>query len=481
MEQIEIVDDLNCAKTAYSNNLRQRLEENHYERQILFKFAQAAILVVSRRGCIIETNHYFHQLTGYSDDELAGLPIKNVIAPIHNSQEGARLSLDADATDTIHINIICKNRLNLPFQLTKVPIRRDHTPCILLFLRSLIHPHSHVARQSVYAANKKDTLRAPVEIANQIIGASEPIQNLCILGSKVAQSDCTLLIQGESGTGKEIFAKAVHRCSRRNQNPFVGLNCVAISDTLFESELFGHVKGAFTGAIRDRKGRFQQAQYGTLLLDEIGSMSLVGQAKLLRVLQEKEFEPVGSSQTVQCDVRIITTTNVDLREAVAAGQFREDLYYRLSVMTMELPPLRDRKEDIPLLADFFLERYAGKMHRGFLTFSPETIAALLAYDWPGNVRELKNIVEQCVVISDGPEIDLANLPMRLMNCADRPTPSENKDLCLRDHLNIIERHIVMHTLKKTNWVKKKAARDLGIDPRNFNYFLKKHCIPPPNN
>lgn len=231
-----------------------------------------------------------------------------------------------------------------------------------------------------------------------IIGQSEKIRDVCRLIGSVAKSNANVLIEGESGTGKEIIANAIHAHSHRCCGPFVKVNCAALTETLLESELFGHVRGAFTGAVRDRHGRFKQADGGTILLDEIGSMSPAGQAKLLRVLQEREFEPVGSSVTTSVDVRVLASTNTDLVKTVSDGEFREDLYYRLNVFSISLPSLRERKEDIPLLGKYFVQQHAKTVRKDIGSIAPEALSLLLQYDWPGNVRELENAIEHAVIV-----------------------------------------------------------------------------------
>jgi transcriptional regulator with GAF, ATPase, and Fis domain len=306
-----------------------------------------------------------------------------------------------------------------------------------------------------------------------LIGQSEKIRHVCQLIGSVAKSDVTVLIQGESGTGKEIVANAIHAHSLRNRGPFVKVNCAALTETLLESELFGHVKGAFTGAVRDRCGRFKQADGGTILLDEIGSLSLAGQAKLLRVLQEQEFEPVGSSITTAVNVRVIAATNSDLQKAVAEGKFREDLFYRLNVFSIHLPPLRERKEDIALLAQHFLQKYNLAIGKKIQAFAAETLAAMMRYDWPGNVRELENAVEHAVLVETNLFISPGSLPMNLTP----PEPADaSTELGLREMLNLFEKQIIIDTLIRANWIKKRAAAILQIDPRNFPYLLRKHNI-----
>jgi len=309
-----------------------------------------------------------------------------------------------------------------------------------------------------------------------IIGRGESIHRVCRLIGSVAKSETTVLIQGESGTGKEIVANAIHAHSRRHRGPFVKVNCAALTETLLESELFGHVRGAFTGAIRDRRGRFKQADGGTILLDEIGSMPLAGQAALLRVLQERELEPVGSSVTVPVDVRVIAATNGDLSKAVADGAFRADLYYRINVFGVVLPPLRERPEDIPLLSEHFLRRYNSSAGKRIRSIAPGTIRALLRYDWPGNVRELENAIEHAVIVETGSVLLPGSLPMNLAAATAEPPKETSTDLGLREQLTLVERQILVDTLLRANGIRKRAAEMLGIDSRNMPYFLRKHRL-----
>jgi PAS domain S-box-containing protein len=302
-----------------------------------------------------------------------------------------------------------------------------------------------------------------------IIGQSTHIRHVCRLIGLVAQTDTTVLIQGESGTGKELVGQALHFHSRRMHRPLIKVNCAALTETLLESELFGHKKGAFTGAIQDRKGRFKLADGGTIILDEVDSLSLSGQAKLLRVLQEKEFELVGDSTTVRVDVRVIAITNTNLVQAVSAGRFREDLYYRLNAFPIRVPPLRERKEDIPLLVHHFLTSYTASLKKQITTIEPQAIALLMDYSWPGNVRELENTIEYAVILEKGPVLTAASLP-------DKLQPHTTRHLSLKERLELAERQIILEALRTSNGVKTHMAALLGVDRRNLNYFLHKHGI-----
>ena len=307
-----------------------------------------------------------------------------------------------------------------------------------------------------------------------VVGESEQFLEICRLIAIVARQNTTVLIQGESGTGKEVLAKTIHRYSARAERPFVRVNCAALAETLVESEMFGHRKGAFTGAIYTHKGRFEMADGGTLLLDEIGNLSLAGQAKLLRVLQEREFEPVGQSASVKVDVRIIATTNVDLERTIADGGFREDLYYRLAVVPITVPPLRERRKDILPLAEHFLSRSLVDHGRPPVRIADEAREVLLAYDWPGNARELRNAMEYSVLVARGAEVRAEHLPGHVG--AGRAAAGDRHDGTLRERMLRFERQVVLDAFQRAGGVRKDIARILGIDPRNVSYFLRKHGI-----
>lgn len=287
-----------------------------------------------------------------------------------------------------------------------------------------------------------------------IIAKSPKMQRVIEVIKIVAKSNATVLIIGESGTGKELVARAIHSQSHRRGKPFVAVSCAALPESLLESELFGHEKGSFTGAYTQRKGKFEIANRGSLFLDEIGDMSANIQVHLLRVLEEKEFTRVGGNELIKVDVRVISATNKDLKKAVASGQFREDLYYRLSVVTIELPPLRERKEDIPLLAQHFLKKFALENQKEFTGFSPEAIDFLLKYEWPGNVRELENAIERAVILAKSPYIEVADLPQENLLLA-RPAP-------LGKNLKEVEKNHILDILTQTRGNYSEAARILGI-------------------
>jgi two-component system response regulator HydG len=312
---------------------------------------------------------------------------------------------------------------------------------------------------------------------SSIIGRSTAMVKLLETVALVSPSEATVLITGESGTGKELIANAVHQNSPRKDQPFIKVNCAALPETLLESELFGHEKGAFTGALNRRQGRFQLAHRSSIFLDEISEMSQTTQAKILRVLQEREFEPVGGTQTIRVDVRIIAATNKNLEEEIRSGRFREDLYYRLKVVTVESPPLRSRREDIPLLAEFFLKRYAEKNRRLIKGFSPRAMDTLIRHDWPGNVRELENLVERGVILVRGEIITPKELPEDLIP-KDLMASTSSTDAIPGRTLKEVEKEMILRTLDDAGWNRTHAAEILGISRRTLQLKLKEYGITP---
>ncbi|MFW5734739.1 MAG: sigma-54 interaction domain-containing protein [Oceanidesulfovibrio sp.] len=326
--------------------------------------------------------------------------------------------------------------------------------------------------------------------SDQIIGESRVLKDVFKVVAKVAPTDSTVLVTGESGTGKELLVRALHSQSLRNDKPFVPVNCGAIPRELLESELFGHEKGAFTHAIRTRAGRFELADGGTIFLDEIGEMDLSLQVKILRVLQEKEFERVGGTQPKRVDVRIVAATNRDLEKEVAEGRFREDLYYRLNVIPMHLPPLRERGRDVMLLADAFLERFCKKKDRAVLKITETARDMLLAYTWPGNVRELENFMERMSILCESSSITPDDLPPKIRSeVGEAPTPQpepvaaefswpqlrdlRDRELSLKEFLDAVEDRLLIEALEEAGHVKNQAAEILGIKRTTLIEKLKK--------
>jgi DNA-binding NtrC family response regulator len=310
---------------------------------------------------------------------------------------------------------------------------------------------------------------------DRIIGSSSALQKVLTVVRKVTKSNTTVLIRGETGTGKELIAGAIHHNSLRASRNFVKVNCAALQENLLESELFGHEKGAFTGADRQRIGRFEQADGGSLFLDEVGDMSASTQAKILRVLQEHEFERLGGTRTQRVDVRLIAASNRDLSVMVANGTFREDLYYRLNVVSVDMPPLRERKDDILPLAMFFTERFTGELKKKIDGIEPDAQKMLLRYNWPGNVRELENSIERAILLTEGQRIMVEDL--RLGEIPAAGSSARNGAQVVRIPpagiaLEEIERTALVEALKMSNWVQKDAAELLGISPRVINYKIK---------
>ncbi len=318
----------------------------------------------------------------------------------------------------------------------------------------------------------RERLREKYRFAN-IIGESAELQGVFDVVARAAPTRATILVLGESGTGKELIAQAIHEASPRRDKPFVKVNCAALTESLLESELFGHEKGSFTGALGRREGRFELANNGTLFLDELGEVSAGLQVKLLRVLQQQEFERVGGTQTVKVDVRVVAATNRDLEAEVKAGRFREDLYYRLNVVSVVLPPLRRRKSDLPALVNHFLEHY-GRVHDKSMTgLAPGTLNALLSYDWPGNVRELGNVIERAVVLARGSELTSDDLPAALRG--PRPAVVGGGNLIPGATLYDIEREAILRTLELVDGSTSRAADVLRISVRKIQYRLKEYA------
>jgi len=345
-------------------------------------------------------------------------------------------------------------------------------PIDLVKLRVLIHKALEKRALAVENIALRESLRQKYRFDN-IVGASQKMSEIYQIVTQVAPTNATVLITGESGTGKELIANAIHYNSPRKERPLVKLNCASLSETLLESELFGHEKGAFTGAISRRKGRFEIADGGTLFLDEIGGVSLAVQVKLLRVLQEREFERVGGNETIKVDVRLVTATNKDLKKAVEEGTFREDLFYRIHVVTIDVPPLRERKEDIPPLVSHFINKFAAENKKNVKGVTDEALLLLTSYDYPGNVRELENIIESAVVMATGNLIDVSVLPPSVRSV----TPvCESIPLPVGSTLTDVEKRLIGETLRLTGGNKVQAAKVLGIGTRTLYRKIKEYNL-----
>jgi Nif-specific regulatory protein len=322
--------------------------------------------------------------------------------------------------------------------------------------------------------SERDLLRAEATVEHGMVGESAAVKRVYQFIARVAPADTTVLVRGESGTGKELAARALHQNSPRGERPFVAINCAALTETLLESELFGHERGAFTGALAQKKGKLEVADGGTLFLDEVGEMPATLQAKLLRVLQEREFERVGGTRTIRVDVRVVAATNRDLEEAVKSGGFRQDLYYRLNVVSFEMPPLRERREDIPLLASYFVSKYAAKFKRRVTGLSTEARECLTNYDWPGNVRELENAVERAVVLGSTDRVLPEDLPETVLESAPDPSSPGNPPPVTRYHdaLREAKRQLILRALEQSSGSFTEAARLLGVHPNYLHRLIR---------
>lgn len=333
-------------------------------------------------------------------------------------------------------------------------------------------------RRAIALENKRlrRELQAIRERSGEIIGTSENMQEVFRLVEKIAKTDATTLIRGESGTGKDLIAREIHMQSLRATKPFISINCAALPETLLESELFGHARGAFTGAVMTKRGLFEEADGGTIFLDEIGDISLALQAKLLRFLQNREFIRVGETVVRCVDVRVIVATNKDLEAAIERGDFRSDLYYRLNVITIHLPPLRERKSDIPLLAKHFARKFAAKCLKGPISFSPEAMDALVNYDWPGNVRELENAIERAIILMEGNDLGLDDLPDEVITAyktEKSPRQDSRDDESFYQAVDDYKRELISCALEESDGVQARAAELLGLKRTTLNEMMKR--------
>jgi two-component system response regulator PilR (NtrC family) len=345
-------------------------------------------------------------------------------------------------------------------------------------LRALIH--KALEKRAIVAENERLRAQLVRERGRELLGHSEGMRRIFDLVQRIAGARTTVLITGESGTGKERIARAIHDASDRRAKGFFVINCGAIPEALMESELFGHEKGAFTGAVSTRPGMFREADGGTILLDEIGELPAPLQVKLLRVLQERKVRSVGASTETSVDVRVLAATNRNVEEDVRAGRFRQDLYYRLNVIRIDVPPLRDRREDIGPLAEHFLSRCAAEQNKDIRALSPDALRALGGYGFPGNVRELENVIERAVALASGPIIGLGDLPPELSGAAARPTPAlvglPDEGCNLDDVLGEVERRLLIQALERSGGVRTQAAKVLGVTLRSLRYRLHKHAL-----
>ncbi len=416
--------------------------------------------------------------------------------PAINGAEGLRILREEDV-DVVLLDLMLPDRSGLDL-LPEIKAHDPHLPVVVITAYSSVESAIEAMRQGAFHYVPKPfkneevlhlvrraaegrrlqaenlLLRSRLEGMGEIVGTSRRLEEVFELIRRAAPARTNILISGESGTGKELVARAIHRLSPRREEPFIPVHTTAIPADLLESTLFGHVKGAFTGAVSSRKGLFEAAHQGTLFLDEVGTVSVETQTKLLRVIQEREIRRVGGVESRSVDVRLVTATNVDLKSEVEEGRFREDLYYRLNVITIEMPPLRDRREDIPLLAAHFLKMYVAENEREVEGFTPQAMDALTEYSWPGNVRELENAVERAVVLCQATTIDVDELPLPVRGeSADSFTVGEISadGIDFRSAVAAYQRHLIREALAHSDGVQRRAAKLLGLSSTTLNEMV----------
>ena len=461
----------------------QALKDREIELRSLVDSAMDGIVVLDEAFCIIRMNPAARSVFGLSAE--AGLgdslwsyltpeshdKLKRLVQRMNTFPEGKRFMWIPDG-----LRALGPGRRQFKAEVTISRFEMQEHPYLTLILRN-VNDRIEAERRISRLQQERDYLRETIRSLDDIVGHSDALQQVLQSADKVADTDATVLIQGETGTGKELVARYLHQQSHRSEGAFIKLNCAALQPNLVESELFGHEAGAFTGATQRRKGRFELADGGTLFLDEVSEIPLELQAKLLRVLQEGQFERVGGTQTLSCDVRVVAATNRRLNEALQSGQFRSDLFYRLNVYPIQVPPLRERREDIPVLVNYFLPRIAQRIGKMIETVPAATLDALLDYDWPGNVRELKNVLERAVITSPGMDL---RLPESLESDAfHRSSEEETAEF---DSLAAMERRYITRVLETTGWRLSGpagAAKLLDLNPSTLRYRIKKLRIRKP--
>ncbi|HYB98863.1 MAG TPA: sigma 54-interacting transcriptional regulator [Candidatus Limnocylindrales bacterium] len=475
--------------------LDERVRQSEQQFRDLFEEAPIAYVYEETSSRFVSANRAFLDLLGIKPEEVTQTYGLSLVAPVQDVQEKVHASLAAEQSGqergAIEIELRRKDtgapvwvqRYSRPLPDGK------HTRTMIIDITARVLAEREKARLQQQNRYLQEEINTGYNF-EEIVGRSPQIRETLRLIEQVAPTDSTVLILGETGTGKELVARAIHGASRRKGRPLIKLNCAALPTNLVESELFGHEKGAFTGATEKRVGRFSLADGGTIFLDEIGEMPPEVQVKLLRVLQEREFEPLGSTRTQRVDVRVIAATNRDLRKAVAEGKFRADLFYRLHVFPLHVPSLAARQEDIPLLVHYFVNKYAAKIGRRIASVEPQTMQRLIAYRWPGNIRELENVIERAIILSPGESLIVSpdmlpgaaavaaaeafrHLPASAISAADAETAAEGAGVArLADH----QRQHILDVLRETGWViegERGAALRLGLHPNTLRSRMKK--------
>jgi DNA-binding NtrC family response regulator len=447
-DSILLVDD----EAKIRNALAAALRDEGHEVTATASAREAQRLMSHRLFDLLIVDNLMPELTGID-------LIRELVASTQESERPQILMMTAHATIESAIEAMklgALDYLQKPFEVDEL---------LVVVNRAL--EHQRLRTEHRYLISERD------EEFNHygIVGRGRRMQEVIGTAELVAESKSTVLITGETGTGKEMVARAIHDRSAQRDMPLIKVNCAAIPETLLESELFGHVRGAFTGATANKKGKFALADGGTIFLDEVGTLAGTLQAKLLRVLQEREFEPLGSERSQRVDVRVIAATNRDLRQMVAEGKFQQDLYYRLNVIPIPIPPLRERREDIPVLVEHFIRKHAQRAGKRVDCLEEGVLAELQAYDWPGNVRELENTIERAVVLSTGPVLSRKHITA--LGAVTAPAP-QLTSLNLHQNLEWVERDTMRRALESTAGVKKEAAELMGISQRALSYYLAKH-------
>ena len=454
---------------AYNNKTNGGIQDSPAWTRLILDSIADGVFTVDQQGRITSFNKAAERITGFSKEEAVGQYCHEIFRS-NLCFEACALKHTAETTETIvnlEVNILNRDNKEIPISISTAVVRDESgnvVGAVETFRDLSLIKQLHKEISSSYSFQ-------------DILGRSKSMLELFQILPDISQSDATVLLEGESGTGKELFAAAIHNLSSREKKPLIKVNCAALPETLLESELFGYKKGAFTDARRDKPGRFRQANGGTILLDEIGDMSKGTQVKLLRVLEQKEFEPLGSTKTERVDVRIIAATNRDLMGMMHRREFREDLFFRINVIRLNIPPLRERREDIPLLVDHFMERINLKQSKQIKKVSPSALKTILDYDFPGNVRELENIIEHAMILTKGIEIQSRHLPAYLSRDMAEHLPQDSvvagRNLAV---LEEVERDLIARALERHDGSTAAAAKELGIHRSTLWRKIKRYGI-----
>jgi PAS domain S-box-containing protein len=460
----DIREMANILKQLEDKNKELEIEKNKLE--AIFNSKMEGTFTIDKEWNIVSFNKSAERITGVRVSDAIGRKCWDIFCKDEKRENCPMTAAIENKTASVLVEFekITKNGEKIPVRVSAAPLfdgNGEHIGAVETFqdLSEIKHLYSHLEENYKF---------------DNIIGRSKPMQNIYSLIENVSESKSIVLITGESGTGKEVVARAIHLNSDSKSGPFIALNCSAFAETLLESELFGHEKGAFTGAIKNKLGRFEMAKGGTLFLDEIGDISQAIQVKLLRVLETRSFERVGSTETIELNARIIAATNRDLEKAVRDGKFREDLYYRINVINIHLPPLRERKEDLTLLTSHLMKKFRNRLGKNIRQISPEVINQFLKYDWPGNIRELENVLEHAFIVCHTNLIELQHLPPRFLSLAGDVAATERVQEV--NPLKNAEMKLIAETIKKHNGSRSKTAKELGIDKSTLWRKMKKYKL-----